>query len=382
MPTTSPLPTPRPLQHVGEALGLVEQLGVGDLAPRVGVLALPVEGDAVAVAGVDVAVEAVGGGVQLAADEPLRERAGRTSRAPGPTARSSRASRPTTPTRSRGRRRRARRPRDRRRWPAPRTRAAAGRSARSRSRTSSSGVSARPSAQPVLRPSAASFASGDDGVLPARPHSYRVGSTVASRLDDLPAWARDLLAGARVARLGLLGDDDRPRVLPVTFAVCGDAIWSAIDDKPKRATPARLRYLRRNPAAALTVDRYADEWSRARLGAGPRRDRDRPTRPSAAALAALEPEVRAVPRRLRRRARCFACGRERRARGGRPTRHPRGLGSDRTRGAQQEACAMSDPNTRSRSRAAGSGDDRAAVRGRRGDVPLLPPPGGREPTSS
>ena len=40
----------------------------------VAVLALPVEGDAVAVAGVDVAVEAVGGDVQLAAVEPLRER--------------------------------------------------------------------------------------------------------------------------------------------------------------------------------------------------------------------------------------------------------------------------------------------------------------------
>ena len=40
----------------------------------VGVLGLPVEGDAVAVAGGDVAVEAVGGDVQLAAVEPLRVR--------------------------------------------------------------------------------------------------------------------------------------------------------------------------------------------------------------------------------------------------------------------------------------------------------------------
>jgi len=52
-------------------------------------------------------------------------------------------------------------------------------------------------------------------------------------------------------------------VLPVTFAVAGDAVWSAIDDKPKRSPePARLRYLRRRPAAALCVDRYDDDWSR------------------------------------------------------------------------------------------------------------------------
>jgi len=49
----------------------------------------------------------------------------------------------------------------------------------------------------------------------------------------------------------------------VTFAVAGGAIWSAIDDKPKRAAePARVRYLRRRPAAALCVDRYDDDWTR------------------------------------------------------------------------------------------------------------------------
>jgi len=50
-------------------------------------------------------------------------------------------------------------------------------------------------------------------------------------------------------------------VLPVTFAVAGDRIWSAIDRKPKTAAePARLRFLRRDPRAALTVDRYSDDW--------------------------------------------------------------------------------------------------------------------------
>jgi len=83
------------------------------------------------------------------------------------------------------------------------------------------------------------------------------------RLETLPEWARELLASERVARLAYLDDGDRPRVLPVTFAVAGDAVWIAIDEKPKRTPePARIAYLRRRPGAALLVDVYDDDWSR------------------------------------------------------------------------------------------------------------------------
>ena len=82
-------------------------------------------------------------------------------------------------------------------------------------------------------------------------------------LEGLPRWALEMLGEARVARLGLLDEEDRPRVLPVTFAVFEGALWSAIDRKPKRAgEPARVRRLRRNPEATLLVDRYDDDWSR------------------------------------------------------------------------------------------------------------------------
>lgn len=85
----------------------------------------------------------------------------------------------------------------------------------------------------------------------------------AATLSGLPEWARELLAKAPVARLGYADAEGKPRVLPVTFAVCGEAIVSAIDAKPKRAgEPARVRALRIRPAAALTVDRYADDWDR------------------------------------------------------------------------------------------------------------------------
>jgi PPOX class probable F420-dependent enzyme len=80
--------------------------------------------------------------------------------------------------------------------------------------------------------------------------------------ERLPAWAQEMLRTARVGRLGLLDDRDRPRVLPVTFALVGEAIYTAIDNKPKVSRePARVRYLKRRPEAALTVDRYDDDWT-------------------------------------------------------------------------------------------------------------------------
>jgi PPOX class probable F420-dependent enzyme len=86
----------------------------------------------------------------------------------------------------------------------------------------------------------------------------RVG---ASEPTELVAWANELLERARVGRLGLLDDEGAPRVLPVTFAIADGRIWSAVDRKPKRSgDPARLRFLRRDPRAALTVDRYSDDW--------------------------------------------------------------------------------------------------------------------------
>jgi PPOX class probable F420-dependent enzyme len=85
-----------------------------------------------------------------------------------------------------------------------------------------------------------------------------------SKLAELPAWALELLEAEPVAHLGLLDEADRPRVLPVTFALSEGRIWSAVDQKPKRSRGelARVRFLRRDPRAALTVDRYSDDWQR------------------------------------------------------------------------------------------------------------------------
>jgi PPOX class probable F420-dependent enzyme len=89
--------------------------------------------------------------------------------------------------------------------------------------------------------------------------------SMPGNLAELPAWARTLLQEARRAHLGLLDAEGAPRVLPVTFAVVGADVVSAVDHKPKRVAGtdlARVRWLRRDPRAALTVDRYDEDWSR------------------------------------------------------------------------------------------------------------------------
>ncbi|HSI80215.1 MAG TPA: hypothetical protein VK919_06135 [Solirubrobacterales bacterium] len=50
----------------------------------------------------------------------------------------------------------------------------------------------------------------------------------------------------------------------MTFAIAGEAVWSAVDQKPKSVRGrglARVRWLRERPEATLLVDRYSDDWS-------------------------------------------------------------------------------------------------------------------------
>src|SRR3954453_9183228 len=59
-------------------------------------------------------------------------------------------------------------------------------------------------------------------------------------LDDAPDWALELLDTQPVGHLGLLDERRYPRVQPVTFVFDGAALWTAVDDKPKRGVPARI----------------------------------------------------------------------------------------------------------------------------------------------
>ena len=73
--------------------------------------------------------------------------------------------------------------------------------------------------------------------------------------------ARARMAGSRVARLATAGSDGQPYLVPITFAVDGDLIYTAVDHKPKTTRKLRrLRNIRENPRVAVLADYYAEDW--------------------------------------------------------------------------------------------------------------------------
>jgi PPOX class probable F420-dependent enzyme len=76
-----------------------------------------------------------------------------------------------------------------------------------------------------------------------------------------------LLRRARIAHLATADRAGRPHVVPVCFACHKDAVYSAIDEKPKRASPRSLRRVRNievNPQVSMVVDEYDEDWRRLR----------------------------------------------------------------------------------------------------------------------
>jgi PPOX class probable F420-dependent enzyme len=74
--------------------------------------------------------------------------------------------------------------------------------------------------------------------------------------------AREHFASARVARLVTVRADGRPHAVPVVFAVDGDEVYTAVDQKAKRTQRLqRLANLRHEPRCSLLADHYDDDWS-------------------------------------------------------------------------------------------------------------------------
>jgi PPOX class probable F420-dependent enzyme len=72
------------------------------------------------------------------------------------------------------------------------------------------------------------------------------------------AEARRLFASARVARMAT----DGPHLVPITFAIEGDVVFTAVDHKPKRTTALkRLANIERDPRVSLLADHYEEDWS-------------------------------------------------------------------------------------------------------------------------
>ena len=68
----------------------------------------------------------------------------------------------------------------------------------------------------------------------------------------------------RVARLATADRNGEPHAVPICFVVIKDSLYVTIDRKPKDADVNRLKRLRNiaeNPAAAVIVDRYDDDWT-------------------------------------------------------------------------------------------------------------------------
>ena len=82
-------------------------------------------------------------------------------------------------------------------------------------------------------------------------------------MEQLDPGLRRAVADAPVARLATVRPDGRPHLVPVTFALDGDTIVTAVDHKPKATTSLqRLRNIEAHPVASVLVDHYDDDWSR------------------------------------------------------------------------------------------------------------------------
>ena len=79
---------------------------------------------------------------------------------------------------------------------------------------------------------------------------------------------RTFIESQRVGRLATVDERGRPHVVPICFALDGEVLYSAVDEKPKRGDPRALRRLRNiavNQPVQVLFDVYDDrDWTRLR----------------------------------------------------------------------------------------------------------------------
>jgi len=81
----------------------------------------------------------------------------------------------------------------------------------------------------------------------------------------LDADTRAFLLRHRVAHLATADAAGAPHVVPLCYAVDEHALYFVVDAKPKRHTGTALKRMRNiavNPAVALVVDDYDEDWTR------------------------------------------------------------------------------------------------------------------------
>jgi PPOX class probable F420-dependent enzyme len=76
-----------------------------------------------------------------------------------------------------------------------------------------------------------------------------------------PGDARRRFAEGRVARLATVRADGAPHLVPIVFALDGDRLVFAVDEKAKRERYLRrLDNIAREPRVSILVDRYDERW--------------------------------------------------------------------------------------------------------------------------
>jgi PPOX class probable F420-dependent enzyme len=76
------------------------------------------------------------------------------------------------------------------------------------------------------------------------------------------AEMRERFAAAAVAHLATADSEGKPHIVPIVLALDCDTIYFAIDRKPKRSPDLkRLRNIAMNPAVAVLVDHYEEDWN-------------------------------------------------------------------------------------------------------------------------
>jgi PPOX class probable F420-dependent enzyme len=96
----------------------------------------------------------------------------------------------------------------------------------------------------------------------ARPGSRRPRHSAPSEYASRTSAPRSI-ADARVARLATVDPQGRPHIVPICFAIDGNRLYTAVDEKPKRTRRLRrLANIEANPAVEVLVDHYDEDWSR------------------------------------------------------------------------------------------------------------------------
>jgi PPOX class probable F420-dependent enzyme len=77
-----------------------------------------------------------------------------------------------------------------------------------------------------------------------------------------PSLLRQRVRESQVARLATVDPDGRPHLVPIVYALEGDTLYSAVDEKPKRSRRLRrIENARARPDVAVLIDRYDDDWT-------------------------------------------------------------------------------------------------------------------------